>query len=548
MAKSMRGAVFSLCCSLFLLISSVSAGAAESAPAALSLDDAYITTYEIFVYSFADSNGDGIGDLKGIREKLDYIGGGGLGCSAIWLTPVFPSPTYHKYDVTEYRDIDPQFGTLGDFDDLVAACHERGIRVIMDLPVNHTASSHPWFKEAAAYLAALPEGEEPSEEACPYVSYYHFSRERQDGYEPLSDEGGETGWYYEARFWAGMPDLNLDSEAVRDEIARTTAFWQDHGADGFRLDAVTSFYTGQNDLNRAFIAWLVDTVKTQNENAYLVGEAWTDQGTYASYYESGIDSLFDFAFASENGLIAEVVRGTKSAARFGEAMEEEEALYRSFSENYVNAPFYTNHDMARSAGYYAWDDGSRTKLGGALNLLMTGNAFVYYGEELGMKGAGKDENKRAPMYWSDREDDSSMCAGPPEMDDVSMKFPSFEEQKDDPYSVWNYYREAIGLRNRFPAIARGQTEFVPELSDDSVCVFMRGEGADRVLVAVNTSEEERGVEIGSLNAGGSPGAEELWSLAASLEVSENNNRIENGELTLAPFGIAVCVPEREGER
>ena len=165
----------------------------------------YGTTYEIFVYSFCDSDGDGIGDINGIRSKLDYIED--LGFDAIWLTPVHPSPTYHKYDVTDYFTIDPVFGTLEDYEALIAECHERGIKVIMDMVLNHTSTEHGWFKEASDYLRELPDDWEPDPSYCQYFDYYNFSRESKEGYAPL--EG--TNWYYEARFWSGMPDLNLSS-------------------------------------------------------------------------------------------------------------------------------------------------------------------------------------------------------------------------------------------------------------------------------------------------------------------------------------------------
>ena len=160
-------------------------------------EDAYRTTYEVFVYSFYDSDGDGIGDLSGLTEKLDYINDGDpasgddLGCTMIWLMPIFPSPTYHKYDATDYLDIDPQYGTLEDFDDLLAECHARGIRVILDLAINHTSSEHPWFTTATEYLRSLPQDAEPSVEECPYVDYYNFTREAANGYAQVTG----TSWY-----------------------------------------------------------------------------------------------------------------------------------------------------------------------------------------------------------------------------------------------------------------------------------------------------------------------------------------------------------------
>ena len=209
----------------------------------LTRDDFCRTTYEVFVYSFCDSDGDGIGDLPGLISKLDYIndgdpaGGEDLGMTGLWLMPVFPSNTYHKYDATDFVGIDPSYGTLEDMDALIAECHERGMTVILDLAVNHTSTAHPWFQEAAGYLRSLPPGRDAVKEECPYVWYYQFAREQYEGYVPLPD----SEWYYEARFWSEMPDLNLTTGAVRQELKDVIDFWLDRGVDGFRLDAVTSY-------------------------------------------------------------------------------------------------------------------------------------------------------------------------------------------------------------------------------------------------------------------------------------------------------------------
>ena len=499
----------------------------------------YGTCYEVFVYSFYDSDGDGIGDLKGLTEKLDFINDGDeenetdLGCNMLWVMPVFPSPTYHKYDVLDYLDIDPQYGTLDDFDELLAQCHARGIRLILDLPLNHTSTEHPWFLQATDYIRSLDIDQEPSAEECSYVDYYNFSREPQTGYEPL--EG--SNWYYEARFWSGMPDLNLDNEAVRGEIEEIVSFWLDRGVDGFRLDAVTSYYTDDLNANVSFLAWLNETVKEKSPDGYLVGEAWEDQSVYAQYYRSGIDSLFDFAFAGAEGVITSVVKG-RSASYYGEKLVKEEELFADNSasqSSIINAPFYTNHDMARSAGYYTKDDGSRVKLAQALNLLMPGNAFLYYGEELGMKGSGKDENKRAPMYWSADADAEGMCAGPPEMDEITMKFGSLEEQSEDPLSIYSYVRNAIHLKNRYPAIMYGNTQLLEELSGKEICAILReADGEETVLFVFNTSEESQTVDLSTSDCSG-------WELADMLCVSEETAGLENDTLYLPSFGIAVLV-------
>lgn len=526
---------------LMLTVSLDGCGKKAAVPAmelkAVQTDDDYRTCYEVFVYSFRDSDGDGIGDLKGLIRRLDYINDGDdettedLGCTELWTMPVFPSPTYHKYDATDYESIDPEYGTLDDLDELVLECHARGIRYIMDLALNHTSVEHPWFVQAADYLQSLPDGEDPDVRVCPYVDYYNFSREQQTGYEPLAD----SDWYYEARFWSGMPDLNLDSPAVRGEIQEIVRFWLSRGVDGFRLDAVTSYYTDDRSSNIRFLSWLNETVKSVNPDAYLVGEAWTSSAEYSRYYESGVDSFFDFDFAGQDGVIASVVKGGKNASYFAEAMAKEEQLYSSVSENYINAPFYTNHDMARSAGYYAYDDGSETKLAGAMNLLMQGNAFVYYGEELGMKGSGRDENKRAPMQWLDNAEGEGMCTGPEEMEMPDMKFGSLESQDPDPASIVNYYRAAIRLRNAYPVIARGKTTPVEGLQGKTICAFTRtaqDSKMETVMIVINTGEDPQTLDLAKAQA-------PVRHLSSYLVTGEDPAVQEGNTVTLPGRGIAV---------
>lgn len=529
---------------------------AENLPPLNIINDKYGTTYEIFVYSFYDSDGDGIGDLQGVIDKLDYVNDGDdvtdtdLGCNAIWLMPISPSPTYHKYDVTDYMDIDPQYGTMEDFEKLIEECHKRGIRVITDLVLNHTSSEHPWFKEAAQFLRDNPdiktvytdrETMSPVPEVlekCPYFYYYNFSNEEQTGYEKLAG----TNWYYEARFWSGMPDLNLDNDQVKEEIAKITKFWLDKGVDGFRLDAVTSYYTDIDTKNIEFMTWLNDTIKSQKEDASIVAEAWTNIATYSEYYKSGIDSFFDFNFSGSEGLIASVARGKRSPQAFIQAMADAEESFVENNENYIDAPFYTNHDMARSAGYYVGRGSQdKVKLAGALNLLMGGNAFIYYGEELGMKGSGKDENKRAPMQWSgsDSTDTTGMCKGPADMDEFDMSYPALDEQVLDPYSIYNYYKKAIRLRNTYPVIARGKTEPFDELSDSNLGAFVRFSDDSSIednafLILINNGDTSKTVDISKWSS-----ASDNPELAYELNVGEETCILSGKELTIPSYGIAV---------
>lgn len=507
-------------------------------------DDNYRTAYEIFVGSFCDSNGDGIGDINGIRSKLDYISD--LGFDAVWLTPVHPSSTYHKYDVDDFYAIDPAFGTLEDYEALISECHERGIRVYLDLVLNHTSEDHEWFRAAADYLRELPSGWDPDPSYCKYYDYYNFSREPADGYTQL--EG--TEWYYEARFWSEMPDLDLGSEAVRGEIRSIIAYWLGKGVDGFRLDAVTSYFQDDTAADTEFLRFLTETARGIDPDCCLIGEAWTDSDTIAALYESGVDSLFDFPFAGPDGIIAKTLRGTYSASYYVTNMIQAERKYGVANPGYVDAPFYTNHDMDRSIEFYPDDDGPAAKMAYAMSLFMTGSAFVYYGEETGMGGAGKDENRRAPMYWSDDAGDPDMCAGPPGMDDVNMRYPSLADQADDDSSIYSWFKELIRVRKGYPAIARGVTEKAGSISDASVAAFYRRSETDD---DIQESEKDRDLLI-VMNLRAEPAEKDISKvkgklkksrlrLAEALTTGEGSITYKKGKLTMPGYSIAVFTIE-----
>lgn len=503
------------------------------------IDDNYRTYYELFVYSFYDSDGDGIGDLKGLISKLDYINDGDdttdtdLGCNGIWLMPVNPSPTYHKYDVMDYYDIDSAYGTLDDFKEFLAACDERGIKVIMDLVLNHSSSKHPWFQEACTYIKGLGDAE-PDVEECPYFDYYHFSREQSSGYAKVPG----TDWYYEAQFWSEMPDLNLDCEALRAEIEEITKYWLDMGVGGFRLDAVKEYYTDGQQENIDFLRWLTDVVKAQKEDAYLVGEAWLNISEYSKYYASGMDSLFNFAFAGAEGVIAKVMNGT-SAEKYGDTCASLQETFGQYNENYIDAPFYTNHDMARSAGYYVGENSeNRVKMAGAMNMFMSGSAFLYYGEELGMKGSGKDENKRAPMYWSKDTGMEGMCSGPADMDAFEMKYDSLEEQQADNNSIYHFYKKAIKVRNQNPEIARGTVEYLKEASEDKACVLRKTYEGSEMLLVFATGAEALEVDLSSVTVNGNA-VGDISQVRAMLTTGDEPITLENGVASMPGYSILV---------
>lgn len=499
------------------------------------IDDKYRTYYEVFVYSYCDSDGDGIGDINGLRSKLDYLNDGDdntdsdLGVTGLWLMPIMPSPSYHKYDTTDYLSVDPEYGTVDDMKALLEECHQRGINVIIDLAMNHSSSEHPWFKEAYEYLQSLKPGQEPKTSQCKYLDYYHFTREKNGGFSIVTD----TDWYYESRFNYDMPDLNLQNPEVRKEFEDIAEYWLKLGVDGFRLDAVKYYDTGRDDLNIETLTWFNDYVKGINPNAYIVCENWSEQSEYCSYYSSGVDSMFDFAFADKSGRIAKTMNKTSSASSYGKALEAEDELYQRYSDDYINAPFYTNHDMGRSAGYYAGDNAySQTKMAQALNLMMSGNTFIYYGEELGMKGAGKDENKRAPMYWSDESNEAGMCEGPQDMDDVTMIYDCLEVQVDDEESIYNYVKDCILLRNQLPAIARGKNIFVESCSNDDVCVVAKEYGEDSLYILFNISENKNTVDLTAIST-------DNLNVCGELYASDSNVNREGNRFDMPPYSIIV---------
>ena len=465
--------------------------------------------YEVFVRSYQDSDGDGLGDLRGLTDRLDYIAD--MGWRGLWLMPVMPSPSYHKYDVTDYMAIDGEYGTLEDMRALIDAAHARGIQVILDMPFNHTSTAHPWFQEASQALISGGDS--------PYIEWYNFRREGGSGFAPL----GETGWFYEEQFaGGGMPDLNLDNPDVRREIEAIMAFWlNDVGCDGFRLDAVTSFYTGDAQANIAFLGWLKRTAEELKPGSYLIGECWANLNTIADYYQSGVDSFFLFPAAQAEGFIAASLRGRskraeKFAGKYGQALD-------AIPEGRL-APFLCNHDTGRTVGLVQGrSNPAVAKFAEGVLGMLGGSVFTYYGEEIGMVGSGDDPNKRLAMYWS--EDD--MTDQPPGTTAIEYAYPSVEDQLSDPDSLLHYVRAVNHARLDHPEIASGKNTF--EYAEGDLCL-MRRETADAAcLIAMSFSP----TEAGQIPLDGD------WTIAADLETGEEAARLDGGALTVPPYGIVV---------
>lgn len=495
------------------------------------IDDNYRTWYEIFVYSFCDSDGDQVGDLQGVISKLDYIAD--LGFNGIWLMPIMPATSYHKYDVKDYMEIDPEYGTMEDFEELAAECDKRGIKLIIDLVLNHTSSEHIWFTEACEYLESLGADEEPSAEDCPYYEYYNFVKGN-----PNSDvwyQVGSSDYYYEGMFWSGMPDVNFESQALRGEFEAVMDFWLEKGAGGFRLDAVKEFYSGALSKNVEVLTWVNDYVKAAKPDAYMVGEAWEGLGTYAQYYASGIDSFFDFEFAGPTGVVTKTLTfsgETNSAQAYAKALCRVQNAIREYREDAIDAPFFVNHDMARAAGYMQYDE-RKVKMAAPLNILMSGSAFVYYGEEIGMTGSGKDENKRAPMYWSADASAEGMTRGPLDMEPQENQFACAEEQMKAENSIYSFYKDTILLRNQNPEIARGTVARLEEVEDQDIAAISKTYDGKTIYLLYNISEtDEKQVAMSAEQYG------EL-EIAGYLSVDGGAVAMKDGVVTLPSYSVAV---------
>ena len=495
-----------------------------------SPDDNYRTYYEIFVYSFCDSDGDGIGDLQGVISKLDYLQT--LGINGIWFMPIHPSTSYHKYNVSDYYAIDPQYGTMEDFEQLIAECDKRDIHVIIDLVVNHTGSEHAWFKEAVSYLQNLPDGAEPNVEECKYLDYYFFSKE-STGNASRPVEGAD--WYYEGAFDFTMPDINLGSEATRAEIRDIMQFWIDKGVAGFRLDAAKEFYSGELDKNLEVLNWIQTTATELKPDCYLVAEVWESFQQISKYYESGITSLFNCAFGNNDGKITKVLQGAGNASvvsTYATALQKADTAYRASNPNYIDAPFLSNHDVGRIAGFAGRDE-NNIKIEAAMNLFMGGSAFIYYGEEIGMPGSGNDPSKRAPFYWNKNRDEGT--TNPPPECELPAEYPqgSFEEQMNDDDSLWNYYRQVIAIRQALPQIARGIPTAETALNTGCVSAYRKTWESQSCIILMNIDSNDAAVDLSAYAD---------WNLAATLSANGDKIKLKGNTLNLPAWGVAVLTP------
>jgi alpha-amylase len=449
--------------------------------------------YEIFVRSFYDSNGDGIGDFNGIIAKLDYLNDGDpktttdLGISGIWLMPINPSPSYHGYDVTDYYAVNPQYGTMEDFKNLLAASHQRGIRVIIDLVMNHTSNWHPWFDESR----------DPN---SPKRNWYIWS-DTNPGYK---GPWGEDVWYasnnayYYAIFWLGMPDLNYSNPEVRTQMKDVARFWlQDVGVDGFRLDAAKHIVEeGQTQENTPSThAWWKEfrpAYKAANPQALAIGEVWSSSEAVAAYLNGDeLDMAFNFDLADIT------IKNVSSAFASGLGSSIQTSA-NAFPTGQFGT-FLTNHDQNRVMEQLGGNI-DKAKTAATVLLTIPGVPFLYYGEEIGMTGFKPDERLRTPMQWTAGENAGFTTGRPWYSPSMSYAEHTVADQTADASSLLSLYRTLIQLRNQHAGLRVGSYTLVNSASS-KVLAFLRQSKDETVLVIINLGKDPLTDYALSLSAG-----------------------------------------------
>ncbi len=450
------------------------------------IDDNYRVFYEIFTGSFSDSDGDGIGDLNGIINRLDYLNdgnmdsGNSLGIQGIWLTPIFKSPSYHKYDVQDYYTIDPAFGTQEDLDRLIEECHKRNIILILDMVINHTSRYHPWFSD---FYDAHRSGKTDD----PYYDFYTYDIQYEAQPGKAWCDIDNAGQVYECNFSSDMPELNFDNPKVREEVLDIAKFYLDKGVDGFRFDAAKYIYLSDNGRSVDFWKWYCDELRKIKEDVYLVAEVWSHEGEI-DQYETALN-CFNFSMSQAEGIIAKTAKGS-DMKMYTHYISSYQDKLKSINSKSMPIPFISNHDMDRAAGYLSISDG-KAFFAANLYLLSPGSPFLYYGEEIGMKGsrgaANTDANRRLAMLWGDNDTISD-----PEGStyDITKQINgTVIDQTKDKNSLLNYYRDLIQIRNRYPQIARGTYNFI-DLDNSNLGGFSIEYNGETTYLFHNNSSEE----------------------------------------------------------
>jgi len=485
--------------------------------------------YEIFVRSFYDSDGDGIGDLNGVTAKLDYLEE--LGIGGIWLMPINSSPSYHGYDTSDYYNIHPDYGTIDDLTKLLDEAHKRNIKVIMDLVVNHSSSEHPWFREAA------------TNPDSPYRSWYHFVPSDQ---QMRTDNAASSGspWHtigdskYLGIFWGGMPDLNFDEPKVREEFIKIGQFWLDKGIDGFRLDAAKYIYgdfkstVHTPEAQAANQEWWQQFRKGMDEvnpDAFLIGEVWDSTAVIGPYFDQALDSAFNFELAERLLSAASSEQDPGLAFSLGRT----HAFYGQSSNNeFIDAPFLSNHDQNRAMTAVGGNV-DHAKMAASLLLTLPGTPYLYYGEEIGMLGAKPDEYIREPMRWyrnpAGSEGETTWLT--PRHNGSNAEI-SVEAQLQDEQSLLHHYRKLIAWRNNEPALQNGAISEYRLTPDNSrLSSFLRVTEDDRLLVIHNLSGESQQATLTS--------SEKFGSFQSIILDSDGAAELHDNQLTIPAYTTVI---------
>lgn len=490
------------------------------------VDDNNRVFYEIFVGSFSDSNGDGVGDLRGIINRMDYLNdgdptsGSSLGVEGLWLTPVFTSPSYHKYDVANYYEINPQFGTMADLQELLDLCHQRGVKVILDLPINHTSTQNQWFKNFTnAHLMQNDRN-----------AYYNFYTWLEDGDtvpagRHFARVAGRT-LLYEANFSDDMPELNFDNESVRQTVLDVAKFYLDMGVDGFRFDAAKYIYYGDNASSADFWQWYIGELRQMKADVYTVAEVWDGDGVIDQYLPA--TSCFNFTASQTAGIIAETAKGG-DANRLTAYVESYLNNVSARSDAALGTLFISNHDMDRAAGYLPVASGFM-KVAASLYLLSPGSPFIYYGEEIGLRGSrggsNTDANRRLAMVWGD--DDT--IADPEGATYTKQTKEGVAYQYGRSNSLLTHYKQLLMIRRANPEIARGEYKAL-SFTGTKVGGFTATWNGSTVAVIHNTTDKEQTVDLSAVT--------DMAFTTLSAFAGNGQATLEGTVLTLGPQTSAV---------
>jgi alpha-amylase len=428
--------------------------------------------YEIFVRSFYDSDGNGIGDLKGVIQKLDYLNDGNpatttdLGITGIWLMPIHPSPSYHGYDVVNYTGVNPEYGTVADLQELVTKAHQRGIKVIIDLVINHTSDQHPWFIAAAANTRS---------DKRPYYSW--SGTKSSNAWHPKS------GSYYYGYFYSGMPDLNYRSEKVTSEILNVAAFWDEVGdVDGYRMDAIPYLIEEGTNIQHtpSTMKWLRDfwiKQKQRNPSLMLVGEVWFPTTDVAPYTDRRMDYCFEFDLAG--AIVGAVANGNVIGLK-----SKMNQVLANYPERQYGV-FLSNHDQNRIIETLSLDV-NKAKVAAGIMLTLPGVPYIYYGEEVGMSGVKPDEDIRRPMQWTAGSNAGFSTVTPWRAPNSNFATFNVATLQQDPNSLWNHYRKLISVRNNSLTLRQGFYDPIDSPAEQ-IFAFLVVNGNDGVLAIHNVA-------------------------------------------------------------